>query len=336
MPIPEPPNTDRFWELVKSQSGWPDTDEDGVRELSEAWGQASRMFAAPARISTAPVRAAWPDRAGEAFADAVDVLRDRADQIELSARQEQYYTANLAGVVTNAKTLITDAVVRRIPAFGQAYRDGSPAAAQLLLDAVTEVRTILETAAELIRKQDSGVALQGVPGAEGAEYQVVTDFITDEITRNAQSQTVAELREANASFPPAALHRWFGLVLPGGDWDHKEDILDITAGDNRLTPIPGTDTGITYEFWSNLHYGYVGTEAAFPDWALHAGADAEDVVSEGGPDPRDQAAIQIGIELHQRYRPEEITPEIIQQTIEDHRDELTELGVIRPLDHLER
>ncbi|WP_212989255.1 hypothetical protein [Actinoplanes auranticolor] len=58
---------------------------------------------------------------------------------------------------------------------------------------------------------------------------MVTDFITDEMTRNSQSKTVAELAEANASVPGASLVRWFDLVNPGGDWDHKEDIRDIAA-----------------------------------------------------------------------------------------------------------
>ncbi|GAA3922513.1 hypothetical protein Aau02nite_32700 [Amorphoplanes auranticolor] len=80
-------------------------------------------------------------------------------------------------------------------------------------------------------------------------------------------------------------------------------------GDNRLIPISDTDTGISYDFWSNLHYGYVGIKADFPIGRCTAARTLPTWPRCTEPTTRDQAAVQIGIEMQERYRPAGITPD---------------------------
>jgi hypothetical protein len=67
-----------------------------------------------------------------------------------------------------------------------------------------------------------------------------------------------KLANANPLNPlgkPVAYALWAEKVRRGGDWDHKSDILERTAGDNTYTPLPGGKGNICYDLWSNIHYG---------------------------------------------------------------------------------
>src|SRR3546814_10133074 len=44
------------------------------------------------------------------------------------------------------------------------------------------------------------------------------------------------------------------------------------TAENQYTPIPGVPWEVRYDVWSNIHYGYVGTEIGMDDWVLRAGA----------------------------------------------------------------
>lgn len=187
------------------------------------------------------------------------------------------------------------------------------------------------TSAQLI---GSGPKFTGAPPAD-TELARIEKFIFDEMVNNSKSGTVETIKTLNiavnpwadaptAPVPsPAALALWTEKVRPGGDWDHKQDILTMTAGDKTNTPAPDLGGEIRYDVWSNIHYGYVGREAEFSDSALHAGANAADLA---GPqhktDPADQLAIQIGIELREQYGPDALRPEYIHAALLAHRDEL--------------
>lgn len=173
------------------------------------------------------------------------------------------------------------------------------------------------------------------PGPPGTgEYNGIQQFMFDEMVNNSGSFAVAELQGLNALGLPGkapAYATWAALVRPNGVWDHKQRILDRTAGDNKFTPLPGGNGNIRYDAWSNIHYGYVGVQAGFSPAELRGGADLADVFgSNGKPDPGDDVAVRIGIELRQQYGPGELRPEYIDQAIERHRAELEQTGMISP------
>lgn len=103
----------------------------------------------------------------------------------------------------------------------------------------------------------------------------------------------------------------------------------MTTGDNTFTPLP-SGGNIRYDAWSNIHYGYVGVEAGFTPGELRMCADAADLAVHWQTDPGDDVAVRMGIELRQQYSPDQLRPEHILQSIESHRTELEQTGMIGP------
>jgi hypothetical protein len=170
--------------------------------------------------------------------------------------------------------------------------------------------------------------------SESQEFGGVTSYIHDEIMRNKGSATVKEIQAANAvaggslAMPPIAVAAkgtayglWAEKVGPDREWDHKDSIANAYGG---WSPVPGQPGEISWDVWSNIHYGFVGKEAGFSDWELHKGADAADKFKEN---PGDQLAVQIGIDLYNKYG-DDLKPEHIQQAIIEHYDEFGAKGKI--------
>ncbi|MCK2238646.1 MULTISPECIES: polymorphic toxin type 44 domain-containing protein [unclassified Crossiella] len=164
-------------------------------------------------------------------------------------------------------------------------------------------------------------------------FQRLVDYIGNEMAYNGRSQTSAGLHRLNnpgwgALLEPLdsarnkahALGLFTWLVRPGGPWDHKGEIRQM-MGMNRqtgfLTSVDGTNLQIRHDFWSNLHYGYVGTAAGFNSFELHQGANAADLASGHWTDPADQYAVEMGIQLFGQVPPDQLTPEVIRQYITD-------------------
>lgn len=169
----------------------------------------------------------------------------------------------------------------------------------------------------------------GQPGGR-AEYRRIQNFIHDEMVNNSRSRIVTILKALNRRLvtKPQAYLLWASQVRPGGPWDHKERILDMTAGNNTFTPIPGGDGKIRYDFWSNLHYGYVGIEAGFTASELRGGAAAADVATQDRTDRGDDLAVRMGIELRDRVSPAGLQPQHIEQAIRRHLAELRQTGMV--------
>ena len=122
-------------------------------------------------------------------------------------------------------------------------------------------------------------------------------------------------------------------VKQGGEWDHKEFILSMANMRGRgdvFTPIPGTDWKISYEFYSNMHFGYVGTEAGIDAEMLQFGSDLADLVDSGERSPGDQVSVQLGINLREKVGPDRLTSEMIFQEIIESAPALLQTGVIIP------
>lgn len=214
-----------------------------------------------------------------------------------------------------------------------------------------QAREVLQRARQQVAESGDATSAQLIgfgpkvltsPPRVDTELTRIERFIFDEMVNNSKSGTVSTLKTLNIAVNPwadaptapfpgaAALALWAEKVRQEGDWDHKQDILNMTAGEKQYTPAPDLGGEIRYDVWSNIHYGYVGREAEFSGTVLHAGADAADLAgSQHKTDPADQLAVQIGIELRERYGPDQLRPEYIHEALLAHRDDLLRTRAVR-------
>lgn len=144
--------------------------------------------------------------------------------------------------------------------------------------------------------------------------EAVAGYIFAEMLTNCDSAVASGMKKFN-ELPSAmrVLGRidsyfiWTVNVAPGMQWDHKAWIL---AHYGRFSYDSATKRLYMYDIWSNVHYGFVGAAASFTAWELTAGAGAANLMSSLGAslitygqadDPRDQAAIRLGIDLWLKY-----------------------------------
>ncbi|MGW5647185.1 WXG100-like domain-containing protein [Saccharopolyspora sp. NPDC003752] len=338
--IPEPADPNGLWNAVKSTDAefwwWPETDQDRMRELAGAWRDASLAFTTPP-VHHGEFGEAWPDSAGQIFATHVGHIVAATGVVRLSCVQQGHHVALFADIVEATKSKISNLIFSNSEAYGalpkMRERLGSFAA-----DVAIQVRRIVDDAAQQVEYLDSGVASQRKPGDAFGEFGDIVAYMTDEMVDNSKDPRVLDLQEKNRSDgvlsgleKAGAYVDWGNLVKPGGEWDHKSKILGMTVEDNTYTPIPGVLGEIRYDTWSNIHYGYVGLEAGFSEDELHAGANVADYGTQDRTDPTDQAAVQFGMDLHEKYGPDALTPEIVQQEIVANYDDLVRSGVIRPM-----
>ncbi|MFF1506501.1 SpvB/TcaC N-terminal domain-containing protein [Streptomyces sp. NPDC058326] len=179
--------------------------------------------------------------------------------------------------------------------------------------------------------------------APEAAFQKLTAFMAHEMTVNSRSEPVQKMNDINTGkkktkwYQPlhgyadkaAALLAWKELVKTGGPWDHKDDIQGMTGQDWDWTDIPGFDGQVRDDFWSNVHYGYVGTAAGFSHRVLQAGAGLVDLKENQTLYAADIAAIAFGVGLYLRYGEKGMTPEILEAEIKNHFDALKDAGMTR-------
>jgi RHS repeat-associated protein len=193
----------------------------------------------------------------------------------------------------------------------------------------------------------NGKRMHGAGSSGSFDFSV--NFITDEMKRNSQSDAALFIRAGTLDDRDAMLgimkkafakiNNQLGLrggplswaayalfakkVCQGCDWDHKGDFKRFFhhEGETGLfhMRVPDTDVAISHDLWSNIHYGYVGTEVGIP---------AHDLKTFGSdpPDLFDSEAIQIGIDLRNRYEPDDLTPEVVRSAVLSRLRLLTDLG----------
>ena len=112
------------------------------------------------------------------------------------------------------------------------------------------------------------------------------------------------------------------MVKTGAPWDHKQPLLDILRNNGvtgRYFQIPGTNEEINYDFWSNLHYGYVAASVGLSENDAVGGAYLYHQISPTNHwGPNKEATIRAGARLFQQH-----------PNSEDMRDPNIILGVIR-------
>jgi hypothetical protein len=118
MPVAEPSNDFGLWAEVKAITGWPDTNEDQVQHLSQAWGKSSTDFgkAAEFKVNGGP----WQDGAGNAYVRQTGTLLATAasagrDMQLLSASAELFATE-----VKQTKEAVADYIERSALVYGGA------------------------------------------------------------------------------------------------------------------------------------------------------------------------------------------------------------------------
>ncbi|GLZ00091.1 polymorphic toxin type 44 domain-containing protein [Actinoplanes sp. NBRC 103695] len=333
MPVQEPYTERLFWDKVKARSGWPAADEDAVRKLADEWSWASRLFATASDLPVADLRGGWPDGTGESYAQSVELMIDRSSRVEVGALQQRGDLLTYAEIVENTKQAIRTYVHRRSLTYEGLYNEGQ--ADGFVTQTAVEVNRLLDQAAEQAGGIRTGVAVDYPAGGGGyAEFEDVQQFMYGELVNNPKSPEAMRIRELMShgtnGDATIALAMWIEKVAPLADWDHKPDIAAMTVGVNNTTPIPGTSGGIRYDFWSNLHFGYVGLDVGIDETTLRQGADAADLWDRQEVDKADDLAIQIGAELREKYTPEQLRPEHIEAAIKEHYAELVEVGGIIP------
>ncbi|GAA4915942.1 putative RNase toxin 44 of polymorphic toxin system [Stackebrandtia albiflava] len=129
-----------------------------------------------------------------------------------------------------------------------------------------------------------------------------------------------------AFFSGAKYGAFAHIVWPGNDWDHKPDIKEILhAGkdiENTDVEVPGTDYKVRGDIWSNIHFGYVGKSLGFTDVELETGADLADYMTNGTPQPPDRLAVQLGIDLYEKYPDGQLTQQQLMAEIKGKLDEI--------------
>lgn len=156
-----------------------------------------------------------------------------------------------------------------------------------------------------------GVAIGGIaPDDDVIVYRLelansVVQFIVDEMNANRTSPMVlrhrdmltdhAFLQYLQRPFATLDTYRqfhtdsgWQGYIqnviaLGGGDWDHKPRIGAVWGTDNRL----GNSVDIYYyDYWSNIHYGYIMAMAGYQEFGTFLGANIAQVFDRGGTENR--------------------------------------------------
>lgn len=338
MPIPEP--SGEVWSQVVARLGeisWPGGDEDRLDRLSEQWsaagGEIDRLAAESGRTNR-DVRTWWRDPAGDTLAGKLEEGRADAQHAGQTAITLADQVTSMADVLRTIKQTVTGYVQ-----LGQTMWDNT---VMLLPPHREQYRAaIVDATTERVREANQNALDPTAPGdvATKSPYNQLTDAFAAEMKRNAASGPAALIRAAldgsvaGAFLPPLAAGAgitagalWAAMVRTGGPWDHKTRVRELQGG--TFTPLPGTPGKVSYEIWSNIHYGYVGRDIGFPAAVLHAGANGADLLEHGQVDRGDQAAVQIGIELRNKYGPGELRPEHIDEAIRAHYQELKDTGKI--------
>lgn len=167
-------------------------------------------------------------------------------------------------------------------------------------------------------------------------YQFVY-WLNDEITKNLSSPTFRYIKKKNGQRfgrgKPQALWAWRQAVKPHGPWDHKDYLSQrFTGRKYELDTKRGTyffqwddDYLLSYDIWSNFHYGYIGRRAGFGSGTLHR---AHQVPGAGKTDAGDKATVDLGIKYFEKYG-NDYNRTTIASFIEANRDKLVRTGVAK-------
>lgn len=151
-------------------------------------------------------------------------------------------------------------------------------------------------------------------------YAQISQYMVQQMVTNATSDKVDNIKAvlATRSDPTPALAMYYNLVCSGCQWDHKPKLLDMFHLPDKaalFSDVPRTTERLYYDVWSNIHYGYVGMAAGFDEASLQQGHQINVVPGTGTTDQSDIRSVQTGIDLYKKYKPDQLTRQILDQTI---------------------
>lgn len=141
-----------------------------------------------------------------------------------------------------------------------------------------------------------------------AEY-----YIHDEMLENIESPLVGELRDLlrpvewwevwRHGDSLLAKGKWAAAVAPHAPWDHKPILqakFGLESGNDFYFKIleDRLNRAISYDIWSNIHFGYVGRAAGFDRQTLIEGANSTEA---GESDPGDDISMHLGVTLWEKH-----------------------------------
>ncbi|WP_278266204.1 polymorphic toxin type 44 domain-containing protein [Nocardia sp. AG03] len=150
--------------------------------------------------------------------------------------------------------------------------------------------------------------------ASEQRFNDAESYIFDEMIRNVNSAEVSRMSHLNdhewwealspsTSDEMAAMLAFKGMVEVGAPWDHKPllaDEFNLADKDDFYFKDPSQDRAVYYDIYSNIHYGYVGNAAGFPEDTLMWAANLHDG-STGANDVGDDITMKIGYDLYEKY-----------------------------------
>jgi Bacterial toxin 44 len=152
------------------------------------------------------------------------------------------------------------------------------------------------------------------------------DYIYDEMMRNKDDPRLTDTNAINRR------KVWYDLVKTGGPWDHKP-ILEKMYGMDTKNDFdfkdPDKNRAVSYDLWSNIHYGYVGRAHGISWTELDKGHQLGSVT--GNTDQGDVTSVREGMRLYEKYGPN-MTREQFQSEIPGIIDKMekTGSGQVRP------
>ena len=153
-------------------------------------------------------------------------------------------------------------------------------------------------------------------------------------------QTIqGSLRSADP-YKAQAVDAFIGLVAPDARWDFKEQMRVLLEGDS--VRFCGQTRGrvcmwLHRDVPGNVHFGYIGRAAGFLPAELHWGAGLYQLLGDAraygrpwsyGDDPRDAAAVDLGIRLFEYAGTGTLSPAMVGNSLLVHRSSLHSSGPV--------
>ncbi|WP_075018058.1 DNRLRE domain-containing protein [Actinacidiphila rubida] len=189
-------------------------------------------------------------------------------------------------------------------------------------------------------------AAQQAEAAKSARYTALRDFIYTSIFNMLGSRQFGDIKDElkmgtnppwwsgltgadPGSYITSAFAEWATMVAPGQPWDFKGPVVKILQGmPSKQGEIPGytrfnenPNVQLYYNIWANISYGYVGRAAGFSAGDLQHGAELNAWAAQTNTQGN-WVGRQIGIDLYAHYKPDQLTPQAIDDEINAHLSQL--------------
>lgn len=183
-----------------------------------------------------------------------------------------------------------DAIAKAIVRARASANDAEEAAAEAL-------RANLKNEAHNFNPPTHNTLRSAQQAASERNFRDARDFTYDEMMRNLKSDEFKNIKDAVGL---RKWYPWFNQVAPGEVWDHKPELTrryDLETENEFYFKTPSADRAISYEIWSNLHYGYVGAAAEIPGNE----AMAQNSFWAGDTDDGDNLIVRAGTDMWGKY-----------------------------------